>query len=168
VFEVSDTNPENNRSMFGGGRYDGLVGQFGVEPVATVGFGMGDVTLQNFLEVHGLLPELPSETDVYLTLVGQDMYAQVQPLLKRLRDEDIRVAVDATNRRIDKQIKAAVKKNIRWLIVVGGNELATQRFALKNLQTGDSEEHGIERIVSLVKDYRRRTGADEADLSASV
>src|SRR5690606_3274978 len=26
VFEVFDTNPENNRSMFGGGRYDGLVG----------------------------------------------------------------------------------------------------------------------------------------------
>jgi histidyl-tRNA synthetase len=49
VFEVFDTNPENNRSMFGGGRYDGLVAQFGVEPVPTAGFGMGDVTLQNFL-----------------------------------------------------------------------------------------------------------------------
>src|SRR5262249_34522937 len=31
VFEVFDTDPENNRSMFGGGRYDGLVGAFGVE-----------------------------------------------------------------------------------------------------------------------------------------
>ena len=32
VFEVFDSNPENNRSMFGGGRYDGLVGLFAVEP----------------------------------------------------------------------------------------------------------------------------------------
>jgi len=152
---VSDTNPENNRSMFGGGRYDGLVGQFGVEPVATVGFGMGDVTLQNFLETHELLPDVPSETDIYLTLVGEGMYARVQPLVKQLRDEGLRVAVDTTNRRIDKQIKTAVKKNIPWLIVVGDQELGSGRFNLKNLSTGDTEEHGPERIVSLVKDHRR-------------
>ncbi|RZM31320.1 MAG: hypothetical protein EOP67_33620, partial [Sphingomonas sp.] len=36
VFEVFDTDPENNRSLFGGGRYDGLVGLFGAEPIATV------------------------------------------------------------------------------------------------------------------------------------
>ena len=47
VFEVSNTHPDNNRSMMGGGRYDGLVGLFGVEPVPTVGFGLGDATLCN-------------------------------------------------------------------------------------------------------------------------
>ena len=56
VFEVFDTHPDNNRSMLGGGRYDGLVGLFGVKPVSSVGFGWGDVTLMNFLELHGLLP----------------------------------------------------------------------------------------------------------------
>src|SRR5579859_3012729 len=40
VFEIFDENPENNRSMLGGGRYDGLVALFGVEPVPTVGFGL--------------------------------------------------------------------------------------------------------------------------------
>jgi histidyl-tRNA synthetase len=54
VFEIFDKHPENNRSMLGGGRYDGLVGLFGVEPVPTIGFGFGDVTLQNFLELHKL------------------------------------------------------------------------------------------------------------------
>ena len=45
-----DNHPDNNRSMFGGGRYDGLISLFGVEPIASVGFrGMGDVTMQNFL-----------------------------------------------------------------------------------------------------------------------
>ena len=61
VFEIYDTNPENNRSMFGGGRYDGLVGLFGVEPVPTIGFGMGDVTMHNFLDLHGLMPELANQ-----------------------------------------------------------------------------------------------------------
>src|SRR3989338_7295836 len=54
VFEVFDTNPENRRSLFGGGRYDNLLEMFGAEPVPTVGFGMGDVTIRDFLETHHL------------------------------------------------------------------------------------------------------------------
>lgn len=54
VFEVFDTNPENKRSLFGGGRYDNLLEMFGVDPVPTVGFGMGDVTIRDFLETHKL------------------------------------------------------------------------------------------------------------------
>ncbi len=54
VFEVFDTNPENRRALFGGGRYDNLLEMFGVDPVPTVGFGMGDVTMRDFLETHKL------------------------------------------------------------------------------------------------------------------
>lgn len=54
VFEVFDTNPENKRALFGGGRYDNLLEIFGVEPVPTVGFGMGDVTIRDFLVTHNL------------------------------------------------------------------------------------------------------------------
>ena len=41
VFEFFDTHPENTRALFGGGRYDGLVGLFGGEPVSAVGFAPG-------------------------------------------------------------------------------------------------------------------------------
>lgn len=56
VFEVFDTHADNRRSLFGGGRYDNLLEMFGVDPVPTVGFGMGDVTIRDFLETHGLPP----------------------------------------------------------------------------------------------------------------
>ena len=54
VFEVFDAHKDNNRSLFGGGRYDNLLEIFGVEPVPAVGFGMGDVTIRDFLETHNL------------------------------------------------------------------------------------------------------------------
>ncbi|TSC83394.1 MAG: histidyl-tRNA synthetase [Parcubacteria group bacterium Gr01-1014_17] len=54
VFEVFDTHADNRRSLFGGGRYDNLLEIFGVEPVPTVGFGMGDITILDFLETHSL------------------------------------------------------------------------------------------------------------------
>ena len=54
VFEVFDTNPDNPRSLFGGGRYDNLLEIFDVDPIPAVGFGMGDITLRDFLETHKL------------------------------------------------------------------------------------------------------------------
>jgi histidyl-tRNA synthetase len=155
VFEIHDNHPENNRSMFGGGRYDGLVGLFGVEPVSTVGFGVGDVTLQNFLEVHGLLPALHPETDVYVIPIG-DVQSRLLPKIKHLRDMGLKVAVDTTGRKPDKMLKAALKKDIHYVLFVGEKELEDEQYMLKNLHTAEEERHGLDRIVSIVKDYRRK------------
>ena len=155
VFEVFDKHPDNNRSMFGGGRYDGLVALFGVEPVPTVGFGMGDVTLQNFLEAHNLLPELRSETDIYVVMIG-DVYERSQPLLRELRESGLKVAVDMTGRKPDKQIKAAVKKQVHYAMFVGERELEDGMYVMRNLVSGDEERHGVPRLISIVKDYRKK------------
>jgi len=56
VFEIFDTNKENGRAIAGGGRYDNLLEIFEVEPIPAVGFGMGDVTIRDFLETHKLGP----------------------------------------------------------------------------------------------------------------
>lgn len=56
VFEIFDTNKENSRSIAGGGRYDNLLEIFDVEPIPAVGFGMGDITMRDFLETHKLGP----------------------------------------------------------------------------------------------------------------
>jgi histidyl-tRNA synthetase len=153
VFEIFDKNPENNRSMMGGGRYDGLVGLFGVEPVPTVGFGWGDVTMQNFLEGHDLMPTLRSDTDVYVVLIG-DVYAEAQRVVHELRQMGANVAVDATGRKPDKQIKAAVKKGIHYAMFIGEKELKEELYEVRNLITGTAERHSAARIVSIVKDYR--------------
>lgn len=146
VFEVSDTDPENNRSMFGGGRYDGLVGLFGVAPVPTVGFGMGDVTLQNFLETNRLLPDLASETQLYVALVGDTLQA-AQPVLQQLREAGLNVAVDVTGRKLDKQTRSADKKNIRYVLYIGEQELAEQKFKVKDLRTGKEDLGSVSDIV---------------------
>jgi len=155
VFEVFDNHPENNRSMFGGGRYDGLVGLFGVEPVPTVGFGMGDVTLQNFLIGNNLVPKLKTETDLYIGLIG-DVYAPAQKVIKELREMGVKVAADLGGNKVDKQIKTALKNGINYMLFIGEKELADGQFTLKDLSTGKEEKHALQRIVSIVKDYRKK------------
>ncbi len=147
VFEIFDTNPDNNRSMAGGGRYDGLVGQFGVDPIPTVGFAMGDVTLQNFLQAHKLLPDLSVEADAVAILIG-DVYEAAQSALTQLRTKSIRVAVDSTGRKLDAQIRSAVKSGVRYAIFIGEKELKNDKFKLKDLETGDERELAIPQIAS--------------------
>lgn len=147
VFEVFDNNPENNRSMFGGGRYDALVGAFGAEPIPTAGFGMGDVTLQLFLEGHKLMPKFEPETDATVILIG-NVYEAAQKILATLREEGLRLAVDSTGRKIDTQIKSAAKSDVPYVIFIGEHEIASQRFKLKNLHSGEEKELSMERLVS--------------------
>ncbi|MBI5357720.1 histidine--tRNA ligase [Candidatus Saccharibacteria bacterium] len=154
VFEVFDTDPENNRSMFGGGRYDGLVGLFGVEPVPTVGFGMGDVTLANFLETNELFPRLKTKTDLAVVLIG-DVYELSLPILQKMREEGVNVSIDPTDRKIDKKLKSVDKQGIRYVMFIGENELKEGVFPVKDLVTGDETKQSIERIISSIEDYRK-------------
>lgn len=154
IFELFDTDPQNNRSMFGGGRYDGLVGLFGVEPVPTVGFGMGDVTLQNFLESHGLLPKLQPETDAVAILIG-DVYGAAQPILSKLREAGANVAVDSSGRKLDAQLKSAVKAGVKYVLFIGEKELESQTFKLKNLETGEERELNLEQVASTLSVRRK-------------
>jgi histidyl-tRNA synthetase len=146
VFEVFDKHPDNNRSMLGGGRYDGLVGLFGVKPVPTVGFGWGDVTLANFLELHHLTPDLKPETDLYVVLAG-NVAAAAQKPVNELRAGGLNVAVDLSGRKLGDQIKTADKKGIAYVVVIGEDELASGRFTLKNLQTGKEQKLRLDAII---------------------
>src|SRR3989344_1272792 len=152
VFEVVDTDPENNRSMFGGGRYDGLVGMFGVEPLPTVGFGMGDVTLQNFLQSHQLMPAIKTETDVYVVIVGEGI-DESQKVISELRENGLNVAVDISGRKPATQIKSAVKKGVGYCIFIGKDDLVKQRYNVKDLATGDEKNLSIAKIINLASKH---------------
>lgn len=162
VFEVFDMHPDNNRSLFGGGRYDGLVGLFGAEPIPTVGMAPGLTTTELFLQSHNLLPDFTSTTEVGIVVIDNTFNGAIA-LAQRLRTEGVKVEVDITGRKIDKQIKAVIKKKVPFIVFVGENELAQEMYPFKDTQTTEEEKLSFERIVSKVKD-RRRKSDDEFDL----
>ena len=161
VFEFFDNSPENNRALFGGGRYDGLVGLFGVEPVATVGVGLGATTMQQFLEVHDLLPKLTTHTDVYIIAVDAASLGGADALARSLRGEGVRAELDFSGRKLDKQLKTALKKNIPFVAFVGEEEIASGVYTIKNLIESTEQKVSLERMISVVKD-RRYDGDDDA------
>ncbi len=146
VFEVADVHPDNNRSLFGGGRYDGLVGLFGAEPISAVGMAPGNTMIENFLDAHGLLPANVSKTDVYVVTIG-DVVNEVQPMVVQLRTAGLNVELDITGRKLDKQIKVALKKNIGYLLFVGEKDIERNQYSLKNLKAETEETLTPEQII---------------------
>ncbi|NCU30449.1 histidine--tRNA ligase [Candidatus Saccharibacteria bacterium] len=160
VFEVFDELPENNRAMFGGGRYDSLTTLFGATPLPVVGMAIGGTTVEEFLKGHELLPKLSSTTDVYMVVL-ENVEKSAQIVANKLRVENIKVAVDITGRKIDKQIKSAVKMNIPYLLFVGEEEVASDTYRLKDIVTEQEITAGIERIITTIADYRKRYDEDD-------
>ncbi|NDC21877.1 histidine--tRNA ligase [bacterium] len=148
VFEAVDKHLENNRSMLGGGRYDGLVGLFGVASVPTVGFGWGDVTLENFLKLHHLLPDLVNETSLYVCLVG-DVAGLADDAINEFRKQGVNIAVDYSGKKLGDQIKNADKAHIKHVLIVGEDEVNSGKFKIKNLESG---KEYVGTITELVKE----------------
>lgn len=167
VFEFFDTHPENNRALFGGGRYDGLVGLFGAEPLSAVGMAPGYSMTELFLKTHELLPELASSTDAYLVvLAGAERGAA--DLARKLRSEGINVEVDITGRKADKQLKTAIKKNIGYIVFVGESELASEVYPMRHVGSSEDESVSFERMVSKLRDRRNRKYDEDADFDLEV
>ena len=162
VFEFFDNHPDNNRSLFGGGRYDGLVGLFGAEQISAVGMAPGLTMTELFLQTHNLLPKLPSTTDVYIAVLGDEVLTGAMKLAADLRNEGVNTELDVTGRKLDKQIKTAVKKEIPFLIFVGEEELKSEIYSFKDTASSEEQKLSFERIVSTVKD-RRRPHLDDLD-----
>lgn len=154
VFEVFDTGGENQRAMLGGGRYDGLVGQFGAEPVPTVGFGMGDVVFMDYLETYKLLPKNLPKTELVVVVRDASETKRIQKIAAELREMGVNTAVDYSERKVDKQFKSALKTDVKFGLFVGAEELDSEQFVLKDLVSGKEQKHSLQRIVSIVKDSR--------------
>lgn len=145
VFEVFDTHPDNNRALFGGGRYDGLVGMFGAEPISAVGFAPGYSMMENFLSVRGLLPEPKSVSKVYIAVIEGGL-SEANRLAKQLRSAGINTEIDMSGRKLDKQIKAALKKRVPYAVFVGPSDEGTYSF--KNLADESEQKLSAEQIIS--------------------
>ncbi len=147
VFEIYDTHPENRRALFGGGRYDELLGLFGKENLSGVGFGMGDAGLENFLETHGWMIPEPRPTSVFLGVPSTDDRPSCQALLTELRKSGVTCLMGLQSGGIGAQLKAANKLEATWAILWGEEERTRGLWILKNLKTGEQQTLDQEAIL---------------------
>jgi histidyl-tRNA synthetase len=137
IFEIFDTSKDNNRSLIGGGRYDNLTQLFNDEPISGIGFGMGDVTMRDFLETHKLLPKNVHVTAPTLVIIPTDEKLNIEgeKIAQAFRTVGVRTSVDLSTKKIGKKLSSASDAGAEYVLVVGEDEVASQTFTLKELKS---------------------------------
>lgn len=140
VFEVFDLHPDNRRALFGGGRYDNLVGLYSSQRIPGLGFGMGDVTLFDFLETHGLSPAPSPGVDAVVLPVEEDLASAARQVAKDLRSAGLRIQTPLDSRKLGKEIQRADKLGARVVVIVGRDDWSRGDVTVRALGTGDQEQ----------------------------
>lgn len=143
VFEVFDNNPENNRSLFGGGRYNGLAGIFGSKPFPAVGCAPGDETFKLFLESWNLLGSIPEEETYYLPRLANVSEKSFSILSKKLRTEDKNLITGLEETGLMKSFEYGEKRGIDFLVIFGEEESTKGVYKLRNLKTREENEFNL-------------------------
>ena len=154
VFEIFDTNPENRRAIFGGGRYDDLLSIFGAEKIPAVGFGMGDVTTRDVLETYGLMPKYKPATELYICVLEEKYRNYARQLAQDLREDGLNVAVDSSGKKVGDQIKYADKNLIPFIVCVGENEVKNEELKIKNLKSGEETALKASKVYDFLKNKK--------------
>ena len=140
IFEAQDLNPENRRAICGGGRFDRLLGQMGKNELPAVGFGLGDVTLEQFLRSRGFLADASPKKGCFFILFPESRDASLK-IASDLRKAGVLVETSLEpSVKIGKQMEAADKKGRRFVLMMGGDELARGVVRVKDLATGDQTD----------------------------
>ncbi|RZJ33044.1 MAG: histidine--tRNA ligase, partial [Flavobacterium sp.] len=152
IFEVAPPASVSMGSIGGGGRYDDLTGIFGLKNMSGVGISFGLDRIYLVIEELGLFPEtVTSSTQALFLNYGNDEAFYAMKAIKELRKENIKVELYPDNAKIDKQFKHAERRNIRFVVMAGSDEIAEGKYKVKNLASGEQEMVDLTSLVAMLK-----------------
>ena len=151
IFEVK-ANGVKMGSICGGGRYDDLTGLFGMKGMSGVGISFGADRIYDVLLELGLFPK---ETEQGLSLMfvnfGETEQASCLKWIKEIRANGIDCEIYPSAAKIQKQMKYANDRHVRYVALVGEREIQDQLILLKNMETGEQEEMSVDEVIHLLK-----------------
>jgi len=146
VFEAFDSEGEL-RALFGGGRYDDLVGLFGSQDVPAVGFAFGYSTTRELLKKEGEWPSEALSTDVYVAAVSDDVREAALGFASELREAGLVVETGLAGRGLGGQFGYADSINAETVLIVGQRDLENDEVTVRDMASGDEEQVPVEDVV---------------------
>jgi len=150
TFEITHPLLGAQDALCGGGRYDHLVEELGGNPTPAVGVASGMERLLLVLEKSHALPE-PEIELLYIATIGDNARAKGFQLLTAVRQRNITADMDFLRRSLKAQLRDASKKNARWVVIIGGDELEKGVVVLKNMRSGDQQEINFDEAATIIQ-----------------
>lgn len=148
IFEIDSEGNSTGRALLGGGRYDNLTSMFGGEPISGIGFGMGDVTMRDFLETHNLLPEHLNNTSAEVVVIPNtaEENLSAQSVAQKIRAAGFTVSTDIGTQKADKKKARASARGAKFIVTVEPNQLTA-----KNLNSGEERAGQAEELLGFLR-----------------
>ncbi len=147
TFEVVHSGLGAQNAVAGGGRFDGLVEEFGGMPTPAVGFAAG------VDRIALIMNRGEEERDrgrgvplVYVATAGKEYLKKGVSLLNDLRSSGLSAEIDYEGRSLKSQFRAADKLGVKFVIILGQEGLI-----LRDMKKGEQEEVKREEIIDGVK-----------------
>ncbi len=156
VFEAFDRQGKL-RAIAGGGRYDNLIKLVsgGRVDLPALGFGFGDVVLQELLHARGLLPKFEAGLDAFCLIEDETLRSPSLKLVQDLRAAGLAVDYPLTSSRLDKQFKRAQELKSAFTVKVEKTETCDFVVRIRNLAT---REENVTGPTQAVEQLRARRG----------
>lgn len=150
IFEVKALDVQIG-SITGGGRYDNLTGIFGLPNVSGVGISFGADRIYDVLAELNLFPKtLQSTTQILFAAFGDAELTYALKWAKELRQAGKAVEVYPEPAKMKKQMSYADAKQIPFVAIVGGDEMAQNKVMLKNMTTGEQKLVTLEELCTIL------------------
>jgi histidyl-tRNA synthetase len=152
VFEAQAISADVRRSVAGGGRYDNLLADVGGDPLAGVGFAMGDMVLAVILEEFGLLPagRDNSPAQVMVTVFDEDSQLASYQLCAELRGAGLNVYSYPVADKLGKQFRHADRIGAKIALVLGPDEIKAGQVAIKELASREQKSADRKDVAKVV------------------
>ena len=137
-------------SLGGGGRYDGLVSQFGGPKVPACGGSIGFERLMLLLEAAPGA-EGGEGPDACVIVFAEELRAQCLALAAKLRREGLSVDVFPGQAKLKAQFKYADATRARYALIIGPDEAAAHKVKIKDLKTGEERLSGAEELAEALR-----------------
>lgn len=127
-------------SITGGGRYDNLTGVFGMSGLSGVGISFGADRIYDVLNQLDLYPEeISAAVKVIMINFGEREALRAQQIIKRLRCEGISAQLYPDSAKMKKQLNFANSEGVRFVALIGEDELQSGKITLKDMRNGQQE-----------------------------
>jgi len=147
VFEIVTNKLGSQGTVLGGGRYDNLLKELGDKDIPAVGFATGVERIMMLLGEN--YPK--NNPDVYIAWLGENTSETALKIAESLRDNDIKVYIDYSEKGMKSHMKKADKLSVRYCIILGEDELNKGIVLLKDFSTREQKEAKIEEIINQIK-----------------
>ena len=146
VFEAFQT-AGTGRALAGGGRYDNLVKKLGYQDMPAVGFGMGDVTVSDLLELVGKSGELRDAPDAYFVIGSENVRPKALEIISALRRSGVKTDYPLKQASFGKQFKQADAVGAAKAYILGDDELAQGIVKIKDLKSGETSAVALSSLL---------------------